>query len=243
MNIQIERIYQLTKTNIKLKNYGSTFGLAWIFLKPTLSTIIIYFVITNILGIQNQTFTELFYKIMIWNFFSDMTIDSLRTNKLFRGIYHNTNTHPAEVITSIILTHIIENLIKLVIIIPLFYILINSTAAITANVLIGIILLLLVSILGSFVIALSGMILDDIQHAWTIFLYIAFWIHPIFYNIQNIPENLVYIYSLSPIVHIYNIIYYNQKIPYIIPAISLIILATATYYITKTYGKQMAQWT
>lgn len=193
-------IRELSRSDFKLKYYGSPFGLLWSFLKPLFMLIILYVVFYFFLGMKVEHYAwYLLIGIIFWNFFADATKDSIQNIRAKSHILKNTNTPPIVVMISSLLHSLFTFLITLI----AFFAIIAIVGFIPSEALFFFPFIVLLAILLTFAVSLIVVPLSvrfkDFEHMWDIVLQMLFWITPIVYQHSAVPLAYVKWYLLNPL--------------------------------------------
>lgn len=192
--------------DIEIKYKRSYLGFLWTILNP-LSQIFIYFIIfsqimkSKIPGIESEYSYAIFLCLgMIpWTFFSELLI---RTSNIFIDNAHLLKkvSVPKIVFLVICLGSSFFNfsIFYAIFLILTFFIKI-STSAVLLNVFMPIFLLSLLGLSIGLVLAILNVFIRDVGNALSIFIQFWFWLTPIVYNIDIIPQKYLYYLSFNPL--------------------------------------------
>lgn len=195
-------IRQLISRDFKTKYKRSVLGVFWSFLNPLLTMIVQYTVFSTIFVNDIQNFASyLIVGIVCFNFFSEatnMALTSIIGNAgLITKVYIPKYIYP--------LTRVLSSLVNLAIsLIPLFLVTIFSGIKPTkAYLLIPFTLMCLtVFCLGVGLLLSSAMVFfRDMQFLWGVLSMIWMYLTPIFYPVDILPENVVWILKINPLYH------------------------------------------
>ncbi|MDH3825417.1 MAG: ABC transporter permease [Nitrosopumilus sp.] len=192
-------------TDLRIRYRNSIIGFFWTFLEPLLMLTVLYFVFTNIFETNIENFPlYILLGIIMYNMFSKGTIFGLNS-MIARSTVLTHIYFPREIpaisgsITSFIMT-VFE-----LIIFGIFMMIFQFIPTETILVLPLIIALEFILIVGlSLPLSLFSIRYRDIQFIWTILIQIGFFLTPIFYKSDILPEFLQEILSYSPIFQIVN---------------------------------------
>ena len=231
---------ELTLSNFKLRNEGSVLGIFWYLLNPLLMLIVLYFIFSKNIGssIQNYAFYVLIGVIQ-WNFFSSSTSDGMLSFERYKELVKKVN-FPRELLVissvfNIFLSHLIEW--------GLLLILLIFISGITYNLIFLPIILLLELILSltlSLILSVAISYYRDIEGIWKNVLFVGWFLTPIFYAKEIIPNKFSFINIINPLTHIITfartISINNKQIDLLILSfifLCLIILFILSYIIFK----------
>lgn len=180
---------ELVRTDFKLRYQGSVLGYAWSLLRPLLLFLILYIVFVKFLKLGNGVPhfpVYLLLGIVIWNFFYEMTMQSLGAI-VARGDLIRKIRIPRWII---IFSSSISALINLVLnlIVVAFFIAINHVELSASILLLPLILLEVYLLALGLSLFLSAMFVKfrDINYIWEVILQAGFYITPILYPLSRI---------------------------------------------------------
>jgi ABC-2 type transport system permease protein len=180
---------ELVRTDFKLRYQGSVLGYAWSLLRPLLLFLILYIVFVKFLKLGKNIPhypVYLLLGIVIWNFFSEMTSQSL-TSIVNRGDLIRKIRIPRWMI---ILSSSISALINLGLnlIVVLIFLFINHVDLLMTTLLLPLILLEVYIFAAGLSLILSALYVKyrDISYIWEVVLQAGFYLTPIIYPIALI---------------------------------------------------------
>ncbi|MGH7156949.1 MAG: ABC transporter permease [Candidatus Saccharimonadales bacterium] len=195
-------VSELVRTDFKLRYQGSVLGYAWSLLRPLLIFIILYLVFVKFLKIGNGVPhypVYLLLGIVIWNFFNEMTTQSL-SSIVGRGDLIRKISIPRWII---VLSSSISALINLFLnlIVVVFFLLINHVDFLKTTLWLPLILLeVYIFALGiSLFLSAAFVKYRDVNYIWEVVLQAGFYLTPILYPLARI-TNLTFqkLIMLSP---------------------------------------------
>ncbi len=180
---------ELVRTDFKLRYQGSVLGYAWSLLRPLLIFLILYVVFVKFLkigkGIEHYPI-YLLLGVVIWNFFTEMTNQSL-TSIVGRGDLIRKIRIPRWII---ILSSSISALINLVLnlLVVVVFLLINHVNLLMTSLWLPLILLeVYVLALGlSLFLSAAYVKFRDLNYIWEVIIQAGFYLTPIIYPINKI---------------------------------------------------------
>ena len=196
-------IINFAVSDLKVRYKNSILGFVWTFLEPLLLLGVLYIVFSSIFKFEIENFPlYLLLGIILWNMISkgtDLGLDSL----LSRGGLLNQIYFPREIpALSASITAIIMVSFELIVF-GIFLAVFQFVPTITIVFLPLIIALEFFLILGlSLPLSVLNVRYRDVQFIWRVVLYAGFFLHPIFYKLEMLPEKIQYILQFSPMVQI-----------------------------------------
>jgi ABC-2 type transport system permease protein len=193
---------ELVRTDFKLRYQGSILGYAWSLLRPLLLFLILYVVFVKFLrigaGVPHYPI-YLLLGIVIWNFFNEMTVQSLgsivgrgdliRKIKIPRGIIVLSSSFSA-------LINLFLNLIVVAVFLVLNHVSVLDTALLLPLILIEVYFFALGI---SLFLAAAFVKYRDISYIWEVVMQAGFYVTPILYPIALITNiNLQKLLFLNP---------------------------------------------
>ena len=227
-----QTLWNMAIKQLKAKYSGSLLGISWAIINPLLIMLAITFVFTTIFKTQIKNFPIFVLSgIFPWMFFSSAVSEAACSILSQKNILHQFNL-PAEIIPlSTVLSNFMNFLIGWCVMYPVF--LFFNPAIISKLPLLIIVLflnLLFISGLGLILSALN-VFFRDIEHLLGVLLMFWFWITPIFYSPDMIPENFRWICginSMASYVTYYRDVVFNGDIPNLSSLIGVALWAVAS---------------
>ena len=185
---------ELVRTDFKLRYQDSVLGYAWSLLRPLLIFVILYVVFVKFLKVGSGTphyAQYLLFGIVIWNFFVEMTMQSL-TSIVGRGDLIRKIKIPRWIIVVSSSVSALINLLLNLVIIAIFMII----GHVTPTGLVFLLPLLLLEVylfaLGvSFFLSAAFVKYRDISYIWEVCIQAGFYLTPILYPLSRIPNLLL----------------------------------------------------
>jgi len=198
-------IWDFAISDLKIRYRNSALGFFWTILEPLLFLLILYVVFTNVFETTIEYFPlYLLLGLIMWNMLvkgTQMALNGIESRAgLFSQIYIPTSI-PA---ISASITALIMLTFEMMIF-GIFLVAFQFIPPFTIVLLPVIIILEFVLVLGlSLPLSVLNVRIKDVQFVWNIILYAGFFLHPIFYKIEILPNQAQTILQLSPMVHILN---------------------------------------
>lgn len=195
-------IRQLVSRDFKTKYKRSVLGVFWSFLNPLLTMIVQYVVFSTLFKSNIDNYAAyLIIGVVCFNFFSEATgmalVSIVGNAGLITKVYVPKYIYP--------LTRVMSSLVNLVIsLIPLLLVTLASGLMPTkAYLLVPFALFcLMIFCLGvGFILSSAMVFFRDTQFLWGVLSMIWMYMTPIFYPIEILPDNLLWILKVNPLYH------------------------------------------
>lgn len=204
-------------TDFKIRYQDSALGYLWSFIKPLLMFGTLYLVFFLFLGFNIPHYPiYLFLGIIIWNFFVEATTSSIK-NLIYRGELMKKIYFPRDIIVissnATALITFTLNLFVFAIFFAFQHIALHWTVILFP---LFVCELFIVSLGASFLVSALNVKLRDIGHIWEVMLQIGFWITPVMYSIDMIPQRyhvFLYLNPLTRIIQYARLVLIDGKIP------------------------------
>lgn len=226
-------LYNLVSKDLKVKYKGSVLGFFWSLLNPLVMLFVYTLAFKYIIRVRVENFPLFFLCAFLpWSFLNtslSMSVSSIKDNaNLVKKVYF-----PREILPlSIVFSNLIQFLLTFVILIPaLLFFSIKMGSPLIA--LPFIILFQTAFSIGlSYIVASLNVFFSDVRHLLEIFLQVWFWLTPIIYPANFVPEKYQFLYRLNPAVLFIesyrNSLLYN-KMPSISSLLILFITGAAVF--------------
>lgn len=200
---RIDLLRSLVDRDMKLMYNRSALGIAWTLISPLLQLLVFVFVFQVIIKIDIPQYSSyVFTGLLVWNWFQNSLFQAtgviVSSRPLIRQPGFPKAILPLVVVTTG-LTHFILALPILVI-----FLLIDGVK-LTPLILVLPFLQLIqfgLTVTFSYFLAALNVTFRDTQHTLGVLLQFLFYLTPIFYELDSIPEQYWYVYGLNPMVHI-----------------------------------------
>ena len=228
-------LYNLVSKDLKVKYKGSILGFFWSLLNPLVMLFVYTLAFKYIIRVRVENFPLFFLCAFLpWSFLNtslSMSVSSIKDNaNLVKKVYFPTEILPL----SIVFSNLIQFLLTFIILIPaLLFFSIKMGSPLIA--LPFIILFQTAFSIGlSYIVAALNVFFSDVKHLLEIFLQVWFWLTPIIYPADFVPEKYQFLYRLNPFVlfveNYRNALLYN-KMPSISSLLMLFITGVAVLII------------
>lgn len=244
-----EVLKNLVLRNLRVRYKGSILGFLWAFLNPLLTMLVLYIVFSKIMRIQIPQYPLFLLSALLpWSFFSssltDATHSIIDNANLVKKVYF-----PREILPiSYVLNNFINFLFSLAALLPIL-IIFKPGGLKFVYFLPAILIAHLIFTSGiALFLACANVFFRDVGHILGIVLMFWFYLTPVFYSIDMVPQNLRSIYLLNPMVSIiamYRNVLFDGKPPSTINiSIALLVIIITLlfgYLVFKRYEPSFAK--
>jgi len=196
-----ELLRSLVVRNLRVKYQRSALGFVWTLLNPLLTVAVLVLVFSLFLRIQIPHYWAFLVSgYFAWNYFQQMVSMSSWVLAEHASLRRSVAFPPEVLVLAASLARLVELSIELGLAL-LVLCLLHHHAVPASWVLLPLLLLLLwlVTLGLSFPVATLGAFYGDVQHALPIVLLILFYLSPVFYSAQHVPEAIRPFYFLNPL--------------------------------------------
>ena len=212
---------ELIVRDLKLRYRRSVLGLAWSLLNPLAELLVLTFVFTYLLPLNIDDFPVFLYTgLLAWNWFRASLSSGSNVIVNNRGLIRLPG-FPVPILpivtTASYFVHFVLSLPILVIFLYLYKIPL-SAAVIALPFVMAVEFLFIISLV--YFLAAIEVTFRDTQYLLNIILMLGFYLSPVFYDVNRIPDEILPIYNLNPMVHIigaYRAIFLDGVLPEIVP--------------------------
>lgn len=200
-------IYELVKKDLQMRYLGSYLGMIWAFVQPLVTILILWFVFG--LGLKTQVASNeypfilwLMAGMIPWFFLSDSIIGaagSIRENSyLVKQVAFRVSILPLIKVLSTLVLHLFFVIVLFLVILCYGFSLSWYNLQLLYYILCGFWLVLAIGWITSALMV----IVKDIGYVTTIAMQFGFWLTPIFWSIDRLPEKYRMIIGLNPFYYI-----------------------------------------
>lgn len=226
-------IYNLVLRDLKVKYKGSTLGFLWSLLNPLLMLVVYTVAFKYVMKFKVENFTVfLFSALMPWTFLSSAlsmgSVSITENSNLVKKVYF-----PREVLPlSVVLVNLFHFFLTFVVLIPAL-IFFNIYPNFTFLFLLVLILFQTLFVLGlTLIFSALNVYYRDIKHFLEVVLQLWFWVTPIIWSIDLIPEkfrNLTYLNPFTPFVTAYRDVILRNNMPSLLTVTAVIALGVLVF--------------
>lgn len=228
-------LWDMALRQLKLKYAGSKLGIWWAIVTPLILALSINFIFTTVFKVDTPHYTLFILAgIIPWLFFTN-TLTEVTNSFIVNASVLKQSLLPREFIPlSNILANLLNFLIGLIILLPLFIIL-NFRVIGLLSLLLPIIILHFLFIFGlGLLFSIGNVFFRDLSHFLSIAFMVWFWITPIFYFLDSLPFPFRWLCLFNPMSYyiiLYQNILFEAKIPSVL-IISVTFLISIASFLT-----------
>ncbi|MCU0526943.1 MAG: ABC transporter permease [Elainella sp. Prado103] len=194
-------IRELVVRDLKLLYKRSMLGVAWTLINPLLQLAVFAFVFQSILRVNVPQYASFaFSGLLVWNWTQSSLFQATGLITSNRALIRQPGFPIAVLPIVIVITGLIHFLLALPV---LLMFLVWDGASLNLNFLFLPLLLLLQSLLTigfAYPLAALNVVFRDTQHTLGVILQLMFYLLPIFYTLEQVPDTLRGVYQLNPMV-------------------------------------------
>lgn len=217
-------LWDMAVKQLKAKYAGSKLGIWWAVITPLILAVSINFVFNIVFKIEIPNYTLFVLAGIIPWFFSINALTEAANSFVINSSILKQSAFPREFVPiSSILANLLNFLIGLVFLLPLFIIL-NFKVTLLLPFLFLIIIFNLIFIIGlGLLFSCVNVFFRDLTHFMSIGFMVWFWITPIFYSLDMIPFPFRWICILNPMTH-YIVLYQDVLFRIAVPSLASLLI-------------------
>lgn len=223
-------VWELTKTDFKLRYSSSFIGYLWALLKPLLTFLILNFVFSHVFGEQLPFYSlNLLVGIVLWAYFTEGTIGGMSSLLNKAPLISKVAISKIPIVIAATLQTTISFFINAGIV-AIFFWYYGVTPGAGSLLLMALFMVLAYGLILGISLALAPLLVRyrDVNQIWEVLLVIGFYGSPIIYPLAVIPAHLQKYLWLNPMSYLINYaklaLINNQHIPW--PQLLILICAT-----------------
>lgn len=201
------RLWRLSAYDVKVRNSGTLFGFLWNFLNPALQIFVYWFVFA--IGLRSSAPKEgysyliwMIFGIMPWFFINNAIMGSITSIVGFRGVLKRMKFPVSIVPAKAVLSAFIEHLWAMLVVIALFFACGYRIGVYAVN-LIYFMVCALVFLFGFGLLSSAiNVVFRDFQKIMNSVLRLLFYLSPVVWSQDSLPEHLQFALRLNPIAYI-----------------------------------------
>ncbi len=195
-----ELIRILTVSDLKVKYQSSVLGFLWSLLNPLLMMLVLYFVFSNVFRFEDDSFAlYLLIGIVGWRFFANATMTSISAIVGRPSLVTKVYVPRQVLVLSTVLSSFVSSILEFSVLIPL---LIFFGVDLSINVLFfPLIHLAFLGLVYGMSLVLSALYVyyRDLNQIWDVLLQAGFFLSPIVYPAEIVPDKYQAAYMLNPV--------------------------------------------
>ncbi len=232
--IRFDAIASLVKRNIKLRYKNTLLGFAWSFITPLMYLLIFHFVFSQAFQGMRSYSLYVLSGLVLWQFFNNIGNECIQSFLSNSGIIKTINLP----ILAFPLASLVTELVNLcLVLVPFFGLMAFFGLSVGTHTLLFVPIILLMAIFSLGIGLLLGSLnvfLRDISILWNTINPALFYLTPIAYTIDFVPENYHTFFKLNPLYHYFaavrEVLYFNT-VPSAFDFLMLTVLSLGTFAI------------
>lgn len=225
----VDLVVELVRREIKLQYKRSTLGIMWSFVTPLVQLATYFFVFSIAFSIEIPNYAAfIFCGMIVWIWFQ---------MSLYRGAGAITENRdlvrqPGFPVSVLPVIAVITNLVQFLLSLPILLIFLIHTGSWVSPAIVFLPVLILLQFLFTlslaYLAAAVNVTFRDTQHILNILLNIFFYLTPIFYQVDFIPEKYLFLYNLNPLVSMvesYRAVLIDSSFPPLSPLIAITVFS------------------
>ncbi|MEW6402105.1 MAG: ABC transporter permease [Chloroflexota bacterium] len=196
-------LVQMVGRDLKLRYRGSILGIAWSLLNPLAQLLVFSFVFRSILPLNIPNYTLfLFIGLLVWSWFHASLMGAATVIVDSRMLIKQP-TFPVAILPIVV---VIANLLHFLLALPVLFLFLSQAGiqlGVPTILLPLIIILQVLFTLGlAYFVSTFHVFFRDTQHLVGVFLFLFFYLTPIFYSADVIPAKYQVFYRLNPVLQL-----------------------------------------
>ncbi|HET6514609.1 MAG TPA: ABC transporter permease [Thermodesulfovibrionales bacterium] len=195
-----EFLRNLVMRDIKVRYKRSVLGFLWVMLNPLLMMLILSTVFSEVFKVSTKNYTTyLISGIILWNFFSQSTVTSLRSifgnGNLIKKVYVPKAIFPLSIILSAMINFVFS-------LVPLLIIFFITGTSVSLNIYLVPVIIILVALFSfgiSLILSTLTVFFHDTIYIYDVLLLAWMYATPIFFPESIIPQRFLFILNLNPL--------------------------------------------
>lgn len=200
IQVRIDRIWVLAKTDYIQRYYGSSLGLLWALIQPIFRILVYYFVFAFLIfrNRDPEFILYLFLGVTAWSYFSENTNKGLGLLKQKKYLIQNVEINKVDIFISSALSTSFSFFLNLLVYFGFTaFFDVPYTPHILSVFLLFITLFLIVTGV-SMILSCIFLFLDDLKHLWDMIIMLGFWTVPIFWDYNIALEEYKFLLYANP---------------------------------------------
>jgi len=195
-----ELVLRMALTDLKLRYQGSALGFAWTLLKPLMQFAVLYVVFSVFMRISVENYQlYLLLGVLIWNYIADGTTNGMMALVQKANIIKKVYFPRIYGVLAASLHHLLALLLSLTVFFVFFFAA-GKTLTWAAPLALVAVALLYALVLGlSLLLAVLHLKFRDTSQIWELALMAGFFLSPVIYPLQVIPERFHTLLFLNPV--------------------------------------------
>jgi lipopolysaccharide transport system permease protein len=233
---------ELISRDLKLRYKGSVLGIGWSMLNPLLQILVFTFLFNRVVPLNIPNYTAyVFCGVLAWSWFQGALYLAAGAIVDNRSLIRR----PGFPVAVLPMVTVATNMIHYVLALPVLLLALVFTGGQLTLALLALPLVMLLQFLFTlglaYLIAAAHVSFRDTQHLLGITLMLLFYLTPVFYQANAVPEQYQLIYTLNPMHHLldaYRALFIAGALPSVGPLLSVALMAALTLGVGYTYFRR-----
>jgi len=208
----------LVGRNIKIKYKDTWLGFVWVLLQPLCTIAILSFVFSHVIRLDIDKFPLfLCAGVLPWTYFASALTEATSSIVVNSNLVLKVN-FPREVLPlSYCISNLFDFVFSILILLPVLYFFKVPLNPVLLFFLVPLMLFQLLFVFGlSMILSVLHVFYKDVGHLLSVVLMFWFYLTPIFYSLEHVPESLLVWYTINPMVYFvqgYRAVLFNNATP------------------------------
>lgn len=194
--------WTLARMDWKLRFYGSVLGGLWTLVRPFAFFGVVYFVFTDIIGLDKSVDhygVYILFGLVFFNFFAEITVSSVQSLTMRENLLRKMYFPPIVVPMAIAITALLN--LSMTLVAVAIFVFANGIYPTWSWLELPVLVLLITMFASGFGMLLSSLYVRyrDIQPIWEVVAQLLFYATPVLYVATLVPENYRQIYLCNPL--------------------------------------------
>lgn len=241
-------VREFAVADFRIRYHDSVLGYVWFLLSPALMFSIYYFIFTNVIHVGIPEYAlYLLLGIVSYNFFQDCTFSSMLSMGMKAPIIKKVYFPRYLIVYSSVATAFFSLLANFCIVLAVCFV-VHGVSPLVLLVPIPILCLVLFSTGMGFILAVLYVHYHDVSQIWYVLTTAIFWITPIVYSVDALPESTQIIVFLNPLARIFMLLrhyllynFFDLRFLLITVGSSLLVYVIG-FYVFRKYQDQIAEY-
>jgi ABC-2 type transport system permease protein len=213
-----ELIRNLVVKDLKLKYRGSALGFIWSLANPLIMLAVYWMAFTYILGMRRPGFVFfLMLGLLAWSFFAGTTSMSAGSVADNGGLLRSVRFPRLVLPVATVLFNLAQYLLTFIVLLPVMMLIFRiplSWAMVSYPLILALLVFFTTGV--ALIVSVATVLFRDVKHLVEVALSVLFWLTPIIYDLNDVPERLrlpLLLSPMTPFVTAMHDVFYHQAWP------------------------------